>query len=368
MFGLEPQLYSHIYIGVIALLSVLVFSKYKSYSYFHFISGGKSSSFWPFLLTIALTVFIGLRPVSGKYFVDMGEYASSYEVLRDSSFVFDWKTDNIIFDNLFHYLSSHGIAVEVFFLLMAAVYFGCLCYACSIFFPSDKYSSLLVYLGAFSTFSYATNGIKAGAAASLFLLAIALYEKRKWIWMVLFILLSWGFHHAMMVPVVAFVVCLFVKNPRWFFAFWGLCFLIAALHITYFQYLFAGFTDEQGALYLLGKGEHIRQDLLGGFRIDFILYSAAPIVVGWIAYFKKHIRSRRYTFLLNLYLLTNAVWLLCMYAEFTNRIAYLSWLLLPIVLIYPFLNEVWGKKQYTVFMWVAFGHLAFTLFMNYVYY
>jgi hypothetical protein len=60
--------------------------------------------------------------------------------------------------------------------------------------------------------------------------------------------------------------------------------------------------------------------------------------------------------------------MLCMYAEFTNRIAYLSWLMLPIVLIYPLLNEDWGSGQYKTFQWVALGHLAFTLFLNYIYY
>lgn len=118
----------------------------------------------------------------------------------------------------------------------------------------------------------------------------------------------------------------------------------------------------------MGTEEHVRTDIFGGFRIDFIIYSAAPIIVGWIAFFKKKIISRKYRFLLNLYLLANSIWLLCMYAEFTNRIAYLSWFMLPIVLIYPFLNEEWGEDQYKTFRWVALGHLGFTLFMQYIFY
>ncbi len=367
MFRLGPQYYIHIYLIFVTLLSLIVFSRYTSYRQTRIILGNRNSSVWGTILSILLIAFIGLRPISGKFFVDMYGYYELYDALSDSSFSFDWKADNLLFDNLFIFLSTHNVAVEVFFLLIAAIYFCCIAYACSSLFPSDKLSSLLVYLGAFSTFSYATNGIKAGAAASLFLVVLALYEKRKWLWMILFMLLSLGFHHAMILPIVAFIVCIIIRDPRLYFAFWALCLIIAVLHVTYFQHLFAGFTDEQGAGYLLGEGETIRKDVFGGFRLDFILYSVAPIIVGWIAIFKKQIRSRGYIFLLNLYLLTNAVWLLCMYAEFTNRIAYLSWFILPIVLVYPFLREKWGLLQYRTFMLVAFGHLAFTLFMQYIY-
>ena len=60
--------------------------------------------------------------------------------------------------------------------------------------------------------------------------------------------------------------------------------------------------------------------------------------------------------------------MLCMYANFTNRIAYLSWFLYPIVLIYPYLNEDWGVNKYKIFSMVVFLHLSFTLFMSVIYY
>ena len=78
--------------------------------------------------------------------------------------------------------------------------------------------------------------------------------------------------------------------------------------------------------------------------------------------------SNLYKNLLNLYLCLNGIWMLCMYAAFTNRIAYLSWFLYPIVLVYPFLQEDWGKGRYRTFSMVMLGHLGFTLFMSIVYY
>ncbi len=368
MFSLDAQYYSHIYIWLVTLLSLIVFSQYSVYSQLRLLKKKQNNTFGVVLLTLFMVLFIGFRPISGKYFVDMGTYNAYYNMLKGDFFSFNWNTENKLFDNYFHFLASKNVSVDIFFLSIAAIYFVCMAWACSSLFPKDKMAAFLVYLGAFSTFSYGTNGIKAGAAASLFLVALAMREKKKWHWTVVFILLSWGFHHSMVLPIAAFVVCLFVNKPKWYFAIWVFCFFMALFHVTAFQELFAGFSDEIGAGYLSGSEEHVRHDLMGGFRIDFIIYSAAPIVFGWIAVSKKHIVSKNYMFLLNLYTLINSIWLLCMYANFTNRISYLSWLMLPIVLIYPFLKERWGRNQYRTFQWVAFGHLAFKLFMFYIYY
>lgn len=367
MFGIDARYYFHIYIWLVTLLSLFVFSQYSSYSQSRLQNNTQQHPMGVFLLTLFLVLFIGFRPISGRYFVDMAGYNQVYNMLKDDVFLFNWNVENKLFDNYLRFLASINIPIEIFFLSLAAFYFVGMAWACSSLFPQDKMAAFLVYLGAFSTFSYGTNGMKAGVAASFFLVALALHEKGKWLWMVLFILLSWGFHHSMVLPVIAFAVCLLVKNPKWFFLLWGVCFLMALFHVSYFQHLFAGFTDEHSAGYL-SSSEYVRNDLMGGFRIDFVLYSATPVVIGWIAVFKKKIASRNYLFLLNLYLLVNSIWMLCMYANFTNRIAYLSWIMLPIVLIYPFLKENWGTSQYKTFQWIAFGHLAFTMFMMFIYY
>ena len=58
-----------------------------------------------------------------------------------------------------------------------------------------------------------------------------------------------------------------------------------------------------------------------------------------------------------------------MYAEFTNRIAYLSWFMYPIVLIYP-CYAIKDKLHPLVLnrQKIVLCHLAFTLFMDLVYY
>ena len=159
----------------------------------------------------------------------------------------------------------------------------------------------------------------------------------------------------------AFILTLFIKDSKYYFIGWLFCLFIAALHITYFQVLFAGFTDEQGAEYLLSKHN-------SGFRIDFILYSVVPIWIGYLMKYKYKVESSMYTSILNLYLCTNGIWLLCMYSDFTNRISYLSWFIYPVLLLYPFVNIEWSSNQPRYLKYVVYGHLAFTLFMTFVYY
>lgn len=368
MFDIGPQYYLPIYYIVVAIFSFLAFTQYENYADNRLDVERDEPIMGIVLFTVLMAIFIGLRPISGLYFVDMSTYEAVYQVLRPQTFVFFTGSDvNIVFDNLFAFMATHGVPSKYFYLLMAVIYFTGISVSCCILFPKDKFVAILVYLTAFSTYAYGVNGIKAGAAASLFLIGLTLYERRHWFWMILFMLLAWGMHHAMIVPIVAFVACQIVREPKVYMAFWVVCFFLSLFHVTFFQELFASFTDEKGAEYLMGSGGHVRSDLFGGFRIDFVLYSIVPMVVGLIAIEKKKIESQKYNFLLNLYTLTNAVWLLCMYSDYTNRIAYLSWFLYPIVLIYPFLNEEWEGNKYKTFQWVVYGHLAFNLVMVFIY-
>lgn len=363
---LSAYLYHTVYLSLVTVLTILVGRGYGVQLRVERTSSNFLISLPSLFLAVAVTLFVGLRPVDIT-FVDMVSYEMVWDGLSQINYEITWDTDNVIFDNLMGVMSGTGIQIKWFFLLMAAINILGIWFSCDQMFPNDRIISFLVCLGAFSTFSYATNGIKAGSAASLFLVALAFNDKGKFIWTVVFLLLSLGFHHSMILPIAAFIVCKFVKKPQIFHLLWFLSFILAALHITYFQNLFGSIVDEQGAMYLLGN-EHIKTSMLGGFRIDFILYSFVPIVIGYYAVSKKWIRSKNYLFLLNLYTLANSIWMLCMYAEFTNRIAYLSWFMYPIVLIYPFLREDWGEGKYHTFKLVAYGHLAFTLFMAFVYY
>lgn len=358
---IDPKLYYDIYLIFVVILTFVCSNQYSKYSNNRLstiASGNKLSS--TFVACIFI-LFIGLRPKSGV-FVDMMNYDSLYMRLRGTLYNYSLDTTNFIFDNFFAYIATSNFPIELFFLIMAVLYFGGIVIACQRLFPKDSLFAFIIYLGAFSTFSYGTNGIKAGVAAALFLCALS-YSNRKLICAIL-LLLSLGFHHSMILPIVAFIICQFYRNPQTYLIGWSLSLLIAAAHITFFQSLFGGMADESGAGYLSLDDSGYRT----GFRLDFIIYSAAPVVLGYYIINTLRYYSKTYNLIYCIYLLINSVWMLCMYASFTNRIAYLSWFMLPIVLIYPFFDKAFIKNQYRKLNLVAWWHLGFTLMMTIVYY
>lgn len=360
--------YQYIYLFFVTVFTVAAYFKYSRRTVINGSVGG-GRKYGSFLLVAFFILLVGLRPNSGA-FVDMMNYHQWYYYNEGEPFVFDPSAENFIFDNLFLLWSSARLGFTSFMVLICTINFGCMYVACKRLFPNDTLAAFLVFLGAFSTFSYATNGIKAGAAAAVFVLALSYYK--KWIVYIPLLLATYGMHHSMILPVAACVVAHFIRNPKLYLWGWILCVLISALHITFFQNIFANLTadtmdDAHGAAYL----QSVNSDWGGksGFRLDFVLYSSMPVLIGYYAIVKKKIHvSQWYAYLLNVYLIVNSVWMLCMYANFTNRIAYLSWLMYPVVLAYPFLCEDWGTRKYKTFAKVMVAHLGFTLFMQIVYY
>jgi len=352
---IEAVLYQTVYLLIVAFFTIHAVSLYGNKG-----RGVVAHQKQALFLAVFMIFFIGLRPAS-YLFSDMVNYVDYLRAIRAGTYIHG--DNNFIWDPLFDWFGNSGLSNDFFFCFIAFIYFGGIFLACKKMFPNDIFLSFLVYLGAFSTFSYATNGIKAGAAASFFLLALA-YRENKWR-AALFLFLSLGFHHAMIAPIAAYLVTFLVKNRKYYLYGWIVCFIMAALHITIFQAIFAGYSDEGGASYLsLGNTEKN----VSGFRPDFIFYSAIPIFLGEFLIRKFQIESEEYDFIWKVYVAANSVFLICTYASYINRIAYLSWLLYPIVLIYPFLHCDLGERQYQYLKYAVYGHLGFTLFMEFIYY
>lgn len=355
---ISPLLYSQIYLYLVAILTLIQMNKYAKYRTIN-ISRPSEDIMPSFILTAIIALFIGFRPIS-YIFVDMVNYNEYYYHAFSANFSFDWNAENFLFDNLFYFLSSNSIDIRFFFVIMAVIYFTGILIACRKFFPNDTFYALLVYLGAFSTFSYGTNGIKAGAAASVFLVALA-YNHKKVV-SILIAILSIGMQHSMTLPVYAYICVLIFNKPKYYLWGWLASIMIAFLHISFFQELFAGLSDSRGSDYLTSTDDWGGK---GGFRLDFIIYSSIAVFAGYYAIFIKKVNSKSYRIIYCTYLFTNAVWMLCMYASFTNRIAYLSWFMLPIVTIYPFLTCKIDKSQYLTMNKFVGIYLAFTIFSEY---
>ena len=371
---IPANIYYDVYLYIITLLTIIYTSRFfhdyfmepTSQPYFK-----RIEKIYPALvLTIFMILFIGFRPIS-FVFADMTGYAQAmidgrYEGLEIGL------TKNFIFQPMMGFLSSHGASEQTPIVLLAIINFAATLIALRKFFPNDTYLSMLVFFAAFNTFGCATNGLKAGCAAGLFLVALA-YKKEK-LTFYTFLILSLGFHHSMILPIGATLLSLYYKKTNKYMSFWFFCLIFSLLHITFFQDLFGenlAEYDEHGAKYLTTYANSIESNYTGktGFRYDFVLYSFIPIFIFYFFKSQKGRISDTYTFLVNIYIISNAIWLLCMYANYTNRIAALSWLLYPVLIIYPFVNDIkkWSTKHDIYLSIVVLSHLSFTLFMHFIY-
>lgn len=355
--------YLPIYLLIVSIATFVVCIKYQTSSLRIPVKDNSTSALW---MAIVWTIFIGLRPNDPVFADTVGYVAGYYENLYQP-FVLSADVENLLFENIYLFFASYDLGWHTLFLLLSSIYFIGTYIACHKFFPKNTLLAYLVFLGAFSTFSYSTNGMKAGDAAALFLCALA-YRTEKPILASILALASYGFHHSMTPCVATFFIVWFYNNPKWYFLFWTVCLILSAAHVTFFQTLFAGYSDKKGASYL-DMDNMAGWEGKTGFRLDFVIYSAMPILVGYWAIFIKKVQNIQYNQLLCSYLFMNGIWLLCMYAGFTNRIAYLSWFMYPIVLIYPLLDKKcrWGNSRFKTAALFAGLHLGFTLFMNIIY-
>lgn len=356
--------YHDIFLAIVTLCFIPIYFKYMHANGDLMPTNQTNSQVPALVLCVFIILFIGLRPIS-EVFRDMTQYQGIYNRWR-GQFFWDWSVNNIIYDNLMMYLASMKFSPTLFYLGISIIYFSGMYVVCKKFFHNHLYATFCVFLSAFSTFAAGTNGIKAGVAASVFLMALAYCNNLKIC--IPLLIVSFGLHHSMELLVVVFAITMLYQKPSFYFMFWIISLILSILHITYFQTLFAGFTDEHGASYLLTIDSDWNSGRIQGFRYDFVLYSAMPILMGWYAIKKRKIEDKLYNIILSTYIFTNAIWLLCMYASYTNRIAYLSWFMYPIVLVYPCLLPQFGEDRYRVFAKVAGLHLGFTLFMHIIYY
>lgn len=282
---------------------------------------------------VLIITFIGTRPIDGA-FVDMVTYANRYEAIkiRDLNFSSDFLflTINLVM-SAFLQIDVHG-----FFLLCAFIYIIMPAIAMRRVHGDAALVALVCIVGSFQFFAYGVNTIRSGMAASVAILAFSF--DRKYLFMLLFSLVAFSLHSSLLLPILFFIISGFFDNLLFFVFFWLLCLTLSIVYGESMTTYIASFTpemidgDDRLARYSLGGGAD-----KGGFRWDFIFYSITPILASWFLADKKAKADLLYRRLICTFIGTNAFWLLLIYAAYSDRIAYLSWFILPWVTVFPFL-------------------------------
>lgn len=307
------------------------------------------------LLLVFVLVYMGLRPVS-YIFVDMVTYAAHYDRYLLGSEI------RATHDVTFHYFMkfcSYFLSKTGFFFLCVLLYLTPMFVLSKKLFKQYWYYSFLMLVGSFSFWAYGVNGIRNGIATSMFLMAFAYRDKK--ILLILFLSIASLFHKTMLLPTIAYIATLFYNNPKSYLIFWlvsiPLSLALGSAVISLFASL--GFGDDRISGYLSGNGT--------SFRWDFLLYSASAVFAGYYFIFKKGFKDKVYHQLFNIYLFCNGFWVLVIKANFSNRFAYLSWFMIAIIIVYPYLKQRFFENQNIAIGKMLLAYFGFTYLMFLVY-
>ena len=92
-----------------------------------------------------------------------------------------------------------------------------------------------------------------------------------------------------------------------------------------------------------------------------------PIALGYYSIVKKRITDNWYSVLLSTYCFANAFWVIFIRAAFSNRFAYLSWFLYPVLIAYPlFMLRIWHNQDKNIGL-IIMAYVGFTAFMQFFY-
>ena len=356
------QYYTDIYYNIILLIILITWIHTKSFSgftkdtyIFSKISG--VLLFWVTLL------YMGLRPISW-YFGDMGAYAHIYNIYASGNTLS--REGDIGFYTLMKGL-SYFQSVSFFFFAITLLYILPLYIATKRLFKKYYYFAFLILVSSFSFWTYGTNGIRNGLATSFILLAFS-YMNKKWIMYLLFTI-AYSFHSSVLIPIVAYFITTRYNSSKFYFKIWGISILLSLTIGSVVENFISNLGIMQGdkiSGYFKNKDAYAESFASSGFRWDFLMYSAFAVGIGYYFIHVKKINDKYYTQLTNIYLLSNAVWILVIKASFSNRFAYLSWFMMGLVIIYPFLQKVYWKKQFSIIGSLTLLYFSFTYVMNFI--
>ena len=201
---------------------------------------------------------------------------------------------------------------------------------------------VLCVVGCMGFVSYGSNTIRAGFGLALVLFSFCLENR----WAKLsFAVVAVGCNMPMLIPVCGYLFAKYViKKERWCEGIWILFFVISATTsiISDIMMLLGGF-DARAEEYV--NNDSIQNSYNVGFRLDFVIYSVVPAL--FAKYNMKNLINDlpSYNTIYRAYLLVNSLWLLLIRMPFTDRFAYLSWFMIPFLLLYPVLNGYLNNQR-----------------------
>ncbi|MAN58582.1 MAG: hypothetical protein CMC08_01950 [Flavobacteriaceae bacterium] len=357
------ELYNTIYfvaISVITIFTILPLLDHRLLSYFPKIN----LKIGAIILLCTVILFIGLRDPMGhwRYFGDTSAYTRTYfdikhgyrtEFNKDPGFFLYMRIIANVFPITFFYILS-----ACFYVLLPHITFRK-------WFGEYSFFGLVALVVSMSFWPFGINTLRSGLAAAIFIFALQ-FQKKKWLkW--IFLILSVTFHKGMLLPFFAYILAHYLKNTKRLVQLWMLAIPLSYYFGNVLEEYFKNMLTMSSFLQDSRADTYFEENpyLEIKFRWDFIVYSSIPIAFGLWYIYKNLFKENLYTRLVNTYIIVNTVWLILMRVAYTDRIAYLSWFLIPILLVYPLLRDEVRIGSKTKFLFIILIlNLSFTIFMN----
>ncbi len=360
---IPAEYYAPIYYNFLLLITLVVYLTTSSTDIDDESNLSTKNAIGIFIL-IAITIFVGLRPVSGKYFGDMRVYAGTFEKYQLGEPLFTAKD---VYFQYFLKWSSGVMNLETFFLLCMGLYIIPLYLFSKEIFGKYWFYSFYVIVISLSFYGYGVNGIRNGIATSMILLAISKKNLRQ---QIIFFLLAFAAHKSALIIIAAYFAAQRFKTPKFALAFWVITIPLSLLMRGFWESFFLDFAfgeDDRLSGYLGADsgGDIADRFSRTGFRWDFVLYSLTGVFAGWYFIYHKKYEDKFYNTIYVLFLLTNGFWVLINQATYSNRFAYLSWFIIGPVIIYPLLKVKFFNNQNKVVAVIIAAYFFITYMLDY---
>ncbi len=370
---IEPYYYNTVWYSVLLIITWMTIIYYVgSGDQKMLLSEGDASQGFAVVLAFIVIFFIGLRPIY-QDFVDMKNYATMFEN-AEHIYIFPNYEDEWLWTDVMIFLKYNGFTVYEFFLFVEFVYVIGFLASAILVTRNHLWMVMLFVYTAFSFLSFGENGIRNGMSCSVMLVAICLLTDERTTRKVLaylLMILAFGIHRSTMLPIVAAIVSRYaMKDTKMALRFWLISIGISLVAGSVMEQFFAslGFDDRMSGYVNIDEDFKEYAFSKTGFRWDFFLYSAFPVVMIWYVTMYRKFKDKTYNVIAITYLLCNAFWLMVIRAAYSNRFAYLSWFMYPLVVAYPlFRMNIW-KDQDRRSALILFAYSGFDFFMFFIYY
>lgn len=323
-----------LYYNVIILVALASFALIRpSYRYAQVIDVPQSGfNYLLVIFTVLCMAFLPVPPIEGA---DRARYARDIINASSPGATLPYMGRETLF-YAYQFFCAKIMNYQGWFILTATIYVGNYYWAARRLAKDYAFVLLLMVLCYFQFHGYGTNTIRAGLASSFVMLGLTFINRPTV--MIGLLAIASCIHTSMIIPIAAIACAYYYKNSKVYVWLW-----IAVILFSYFggnrfeAYVADLAQDNRGSKYLMMDAANTRYKV--GFRWDFLAYSALPVIVGYYYIFTRNFKSRFYNLLYNTYLIANSFWVLVIRANFTDRFAFLSWFLMPVLLVYPLVTK-----------------------------